>query len=135
MDAGAALGTDRRAIFAQILPRLADQPSFSDKPSEFTCFEGSNFPVIDHRVPCYRKGKELNAKSLQPLHHLPDRMMKTVSARQANHEFSELLPGERGEEILITKQSKPGAVLSLYRPGLATPRQPHRSIFRNALIR
>jgi antitoxin (DNA-binding transcriptional repressor) of toxin-antitoxin stability system len=59
--------------------------------------------------------------------------MKTLSARQANHEFSELL--SEGEEILITKQSKPGAVLSLYRPGLATPRQPHRSIFRNALIR
>ena len=34
--------------------------------------------------------------------------MKTVSARQANHDFSELLSRvERGEEILITKRSKP----------------------------
>jgi prevent-host-death family protein len=45
--------------------------------------------------------------------------MKTVSARQANHEFSDLLSRvERGEEILITKRSKPVAVLSPYR----TPR-------------
>lgn len=43
--------------------------------------------------------------------------MKTVSARQANHEFSDLLSRvERGEEILITKRSKPVAVLSPYRP-------------------
>jgi prevent-host-death family protein len=43
--------------------------------------------------------------------------MKTVSARQANHEFSELLARvERGEEILITKRSKPVAVLAPYRP-------------------
>jgi len=43
--------------------------------------------------------------------------MKTVSARQANHEFSELLSRvERGEEILITKRTKPVAVLSPYRP-------------------
>jgi prevent-host-death family protein len=42
--------------------------------------------------------------------------MKTVSARQANHEFSTLLSRvERGEEILITKHNKPGAVLSPYR--------------------
>ncbi len=48
--------------------------------------------------------------------------MKTVSARQANHEFSELLARvERGEEILITKRSKPVAVLSPYRPPLMTP--------------
>jgi prevent-host-death family protein len=48
--------------------------------------------------------------------------MKTVSARQANHEFSELLSRvEPGEEILITKRSKPVAILSPYRPGLATP--------------
>ena len=45
--------------------------------------------------------------------------MKTVSARQANHEFSDLLSRvERGEEILITKRSKPVAVLSPYRPPL-----------------
>ena len=47
--------------------------------------------------------------------------MKTVSARQANHEFSELLSRvERGEEILITKRSKPVAVLTPYRPPLMT---------------
>ena len=43
--------------------------------------------------------------------------MKTVSARQANHDFSELLSRvERGEEILITKRSKPVALLSPYHP-------------------
>src|SRR5438034_4697728 len=48
--------------------------------------------------------------------------MKTVSARQANHEFSKLLSRvERGEEILITKRNKPVAVLSPYRPPLMTP--------------
>ena len=48
--------------------------------------------------------------------------MKTVSARQANHEFSDLLSRvERGEEILITKRNKPVAVLSPYRPPLMTP--------------
>ena len=47
--------------------------------------------------------------------------MKTVSARQANHEFSDLLSRvERGEEILITKRNKPVAVLSPYRPPLMT---------------
>ena len=48
--------------------------------------------------------------------------MKTVSARQANHEFSNLLSRvERGEEILITKRNKPVAVLSPYRLPLMTP--------------
>ena len=48
--------------------------------------------------------------------------MKTVSARQANHEFSELLSRvERGEEILITKRNKPVALLSPYRPPRLTP--------------
>ena len=37
--------------------------------------------------------------------------MTTVSARQANHEFS-LSRVERGEEILITKRSKPVVPLS-----------------------
>ncbi len=47
--------------------------------------------------------------------------MKTVSARQANHEFSDLLSrAERGEEILITKRSQPVAVLGPYRPPLVT---------------
>jgi prevent-host-death family protein len=41
--------------------------------------------------------------------------MKTVSARQANHEFSALLSRvERGEDILITKHNKPVAVLSAH---------------------
>ena len=39
--------------------------------------------------------------------------MKTVSAREANHDFSELLSRvERTEQILITKRSKPVALLS-----------------------
>jgi prevent-host-death family protein len=43
--------------------------------------------------------------------------MKTVSARQANHEFSDLLSrAEQGEEILITKRGKPVAFLGPYRP-------------------
>lgn len=47
--------------------------------------------------------------------------MKSVSARQANHEFSDLLSrAERGEEILITKRGKPVAVLSSYRPPVMT---------------
>jgi prevent-host-death family protein len=49
-------------------------------------------------------------------------IMKTVSARTANHEFSDLLAwAERGEEILISKRGKPLAVLSPYRPPLMTP--------------
>jgi prevent-host-death family protein len=48
--------------------------------------------------------------------------MKTVSARQANHEFSDLLSrAEHGEEILITKRGKPVAFLGPYRPPLMTP--------------
>jgi prevent-host-death family protein len=48
--------------------------------------------------------------------------MKTVSARQANHEFSELRSRvECGEEVLITKRGKPVALLSPYRPPLLTP--------------
>jgi prevent-host-death family protein len=47
--------------------------------------------------------------------------MKTVSARQANHEFSSLLArAERGEDILITKRRKPVAILSPYRPPAMT---------------
>jgi prevent-host-death family protein len=43
--------------------------------------------------------------------------MKTVSARQANREFAKLLSRvERGEEILITKRSKPVALMSPYQP-------------------
>ena len=48
--------------------------------------------------------------------------MKSVSARQATHEFSDLLSRvERGEEILITKRGKPVAVLRPYSPPLMTP--------------
>jgi prevent-host-death family protein len=43
--------------------------------------------------------------------------MKKVSEHRANREFSELLSHvERGEEILITKRSKPVALLCPYRP-------------------
>jgi prevent-host-death family protein len=51
--------------------------------------------------------------------------MKTVSARQANHEFSALLArAERGEDILITKRSKPVAILSPYRlPAMTSERK------------
>ena len=48
--------------------------------------------------------------------------MKTVSAREANHAFSELLSQvESGEEVLITKRGQPVAVLSPYRPPAMTP--------------
>ena len=48
--------------------------------------------------------------------------MKTVSARQANHEFAKLLSRvERGQEILITKWSKPVALLYPYQPPRLTP--------------
>jgi prevent-host-death family protein len=48
-------------------------------------------------------------------------MMKTVSAREANQKFSELLSRvESGEEILITKRSKPIALLSPFRAPLLT---------------
>ncbi len=51
--------------------------------------------------------------------------MKTISARQANHEFSALLSrAERGEDILITKHNKPVAVLSPYRqPAMTAERK------------
>jgi prevent-host-death family protein len=51
--------------------------------------------------------------------------MKKVSARRAKRKFSELLSRvERGEEILITKRSKPVALLSPYRPPRLTPERP-----------
>lgn len=51
--------------------------------------------------------------------------MKTVSARQANQEFSRLLSrAERGEEILITKRNRPVALLSPYRlPAMTAERK------------
>ncbi|MGA8901205.1 type II toxin-antitoxin system Phd/YefM family antitoxin [Bradyrhizobium sp.] len=58
--------------------------------------------------------------------------MKTVSARQANHEFSDLLSRvERGEEILITKRSKPVAILVPYHPPRMTPER--KKAIRHAL--
>jgi len=48
--------------------------------------------------------------------------MKTVSARETNQTFSDLLSqGESGEEVLITKRGQPVAVLSPYRPSAMTP--------------
>jgi prevent-host-death family protein len=48
--------------------------------------------------------------------------MKTVSARQANHDFAKLLSRvERAEEILVTKWSKPVALLCPYQPPQLTP--------------
>ena len=42
--------------------------------------------------------------------------MKSVSAREANHGFSELLSQvEQGKEILITRHGKPVAIMSPYR--------------------
>jgi prevent-host-death family protein len=51
--------------------------------------------------------------------------METVSARQANHGFSDLLSRvESGEEILITKHGKPVAVLCPYRtPSMTAERK------------
>ena len=58
--------------------------------------------------------------------------MKTVSARQANQQFSELLSRvENGEEILITKRSKPVAVLGPYRAPWMTPE--HQSAIAHAI--
>jgi prevent-host-death family protein len=48
--------------------------------------------------------------------------VKTVSAREANQGFSELLAQvEQGQEVLITKRGTPVAVLSPYRPPAMTP--------------
>jgi len=51
--------------------------------------------------------------------------MKTISARQANQGFSDLLAQvERGEEVLITKRGTPVAILSPYRrPPMTAERQ------------
>jgi prevent-host-death family protein len=48
-------------------------------------------------------------------------IMKAITAREANHGFSELLARvERGEEVLITKRGTPIAVISPYRPPTMT---------------
>ena len=51
--------------------------------------------------------------------------MKTVSAREANQEFSALLSRvEHGEEILITKRGRPVAILGPYNlPTMTAERQ------------
>jgi prevent-host-death family protein len=51
--------------------------------------------------------------------------MKSVSARQANQGFSELLAAvESGEEVVITKHGRPVAMLSPFRtPALTAERQ------------
>ena len=42
--------------------------------------------------------------------------MKTMSAREANHRFSEVLSAaERGEKVVITRYGRPVAVLSPHR--------------------
>ncbi|MBI3513490.1 MAG: type II toxin-antitoxin system prevent-host-death family antitoxin [Proteobacteria bacterium] len=48
--------------------------------------------------------------------------MKTVTTREANQRFSELLSQvERGEEVVITKHGRPVAVLSTYQAPVMTP--------------
>jgi len=48
--------------------------------------------------------------------------MRTVTAREANQGFSELLSNvEGGEEIVITKHGRPVAVLSPYQAPAMTP--------------
>jgi prevent-host-death family protein len=48
--------------------------------------------------------------------------MKTITAREANQGFSELLTRvERGEEVLITKRGNPVAIISPYRASAMTP--------------
>ena len=50
--------------------------------------------------------------------------MKTVTAREANHGFSEILSEvEQGAEGLITKHGRPVAVLAPYKPPAITPEQ------------
>jgi prevent-host-death family protein len=50
--------------------------------------------------------------------------MRSVSAREANQQFSKIL-GEAagGEEIVITRRGQPVAVISPYRPSERTPEQ------------
>jgi prevent-host-death family protein len=48
--------------------------------------------------------------------------MRTVTARQANHSFSELLSQvEQGQEVVILKRGHPVAILSPCGPPLMTP--------------
>jgi prevent-host-death family protein len=48
--------------------------------------------------------------------------MRSVSAREANQGFSELLGQvEKGEEVVITKHGRPVAVLAPYRAPILSP--------------
>lgn len=48
--------------------------------------------------------------------------MRSVSARQANQQFSRwLAEAETGEEVVITRRGKPVATLAPYRPPAMTP--------------
>jgi prevent-host-death family protein len=50
--------------------------------------------------------------------------MRSVSAREANQQFSRLLAAAaNGEEIVITRRGKPVAVLAPYRQAPLTPEQ------------
>ena len=89
------------------------------------------YPTLRFRRPlgriagCIARDAPVIQLKLQPQHyshHFRGRPMKKVSEHRANHEFSELLSRmERGEEILITKRSKPVALLAPYRPPRLTP--------------
>lgn len=51
-----------------------------------------------------------------------ERVVHTVSAREANHHFSTLLGrAAGGEEIVITRRGRPVAVLGPWRPPAVTP--------------
>lgn len=48
--------------------------------------------------------------------------MRSVSARQANQQFSRwLAEAETGEEVVITRRGRPVATLAPYRPPAMTP--------------
>jgi prevent-host-death family protein len=55
---------------------------------------------------------------------IKENAMRSVSAREANQQFSRIL-GEaaNGEEIVITRRGKPVAVLAPYRQARLTPEQ------------
>jgi prevent-host-death family protein len=76
--------------------------------------------------------RHLDVRRDYVLHVLHLLRLKTVSARRANHHFSKLLSRvERGEEILITKRSKPVALLSPYQPLRLTPERKRPSVMQS----
>ncbi len=61
--------------------------------------------------------------------------MKTVTAREANQRFSDLLNQvETGSEVLITKHGRPVAVLRPYRPTELTPERQQKVDYAMALM-